>query len=105
MISLDYSQFTVLPEPATPGDANLDGSVDDDDLSLLLASWGQDVTNEADGGWGNGEFSGTPPVNDDDLSLLLANWTGSAAVPEPAAVGLVVMGGVCLSHLRRHNRR
>ena len=72
------------------GDASLDGYVDDNDLSLLLASWGE-VT-----GWGNGEFDGTPVVNDNDLSLLLANWhegvpppMGNSSIPEPATMMLL----------------
>jgi len=59
------------------GDANDDGVVDDNDLSLLLSHWGQNVTGDPNGGWAKGEFSGSAPVNDDDLSLLLANWTGA----------------------------
>ena len=58
-------------DTAVPGDANHDGGVDDDDLSLLLASWGEDV------GWGNGNFNGDDTVDDDDLSLLLASWSGN----------------------------
>ena len=80
----------------TPGDANRNGLVDDDDLSLLLASWGQDV------GWANGNFNGDNIVDDDDLSLLLANWTGSGAVPEPGTMGLASVGG--LATLRRWRR-
>jgi len=78
-----------------PGDADRDGDVDDDDLSLLLANWGGDVDCT------QGEFSGVAPVDDDDLSLLLANWTGplAAAVPEPATIGLIARGGLAL--LRR----
>jgi len=59
------------------GDANGDGLVDDNDLSLLLVHWGRDVTDGRNGGWDKGEFRGSAPVNDDDLSLLLANWTGA----------------------------
>ena len=75
------------------GDANLDASVDDNDLSLLLAGWGQDTD------WGHGEFSGTAPVDDNDLSLLLANWTGgpdSVAIPEPAVTALLVLAAPVL---------
>ena len=82
--NLDNLQLTVLDAVRTPGDADLNGVVNDADLSLLLAHWGQDVTGEADGGWGKGEFDATAPVQDNDLSLLLANWTaGAASVPEP----------------------
>ena len=85
------------------GDANLDGLVNDADLSLLLAHWNQDVTDEPDGGWGKGEFDGVAPVQDADLSLLLANWTGAGgAVPEPAALALLAMGGAALMRRRSH---
>ena len=81
----DVSVTAILPE-CEPGDADKDGDVDDDDLSLLLANWGQEVTCT------KGEFSGEPPVNDDDLSLLLANWTGPlvSAVPEPMTLMLLI---------------
>ena len=82
------------------GDANLDGTVDDADLSLLLAHWNQDVTGDPDGGWGKGEFNATAPVQDADLSLLLANWTGAAAVPEPVSV-LLVLAGLPIAARRR----
>ena len=73
------------------GDANMDGRVDDADLSLPLAHWGRA------GDWAHGEFSGDAVIGDDDLSLLLANWSGRAAlVPEPSAVSILVMGGIAL---------
>ena len=94
-LTIDYSAGVRV------GDANLDGLVNDADLSLLLAHWGQDVTDEPDGGWGKGEFDGTAPVQDADLSLLLANWTGAgAAVPEPASA-LVLLLGFAGAALRR----
>ena len=80
-----------------PGDANEDGLVNDDDLSLLIAHWGSETA-----AWGHGEFSGAPPVNDDDLSLLLANWTGTAPVPEPAVLSLLAAGGWAVIRRRRH---
>ena len=83
------------------GDANLDGVVDDADLSLLLAHWGQDVTGDPDGGWGKGEFDGTAPVQDADLSLLLANWTAAGAVPEPASALVLLLGACALNRRRR----
>ena len=77
------------------GDANVDTFVDDDDLSLLLANWHQDV------GWDKGNFNGDNIVDDDDLSLLLANWTGSGTVPEPASAILALLGASLLVRRRR----
>ena len=88
-----------------PGDANKNGIIDDDDLSLLLAHWDQDVTGDPDGGWGKGEFDAIGPVSDGDLSLLLANWTGpvgGGAIPEPATLSLPAAGAMVLL---RHKRR
>ena len=92
-----------LPDTRLLGDANLDGVIDDDDLSLLLAHWGQDLTGEPDGGWSNGELNGIAPISDDDLSLLLAGWTGGAGgqVPEPMTVILLAFGGVAVLRRRR----
>ena len=90
--------------PWLDGDANGDGLVDDQDLSLLLANWGQDATGDPDGGWGRGEFNGATPVDDSDLSLLLANWSassGAIGVPEPAVLGLLAVGGLSMLRRRR----
>ena len=86
-----------------PGDADGDGWVDDDDLSLVLANWGQTS------GWGNGDFTADGWVDDDDLSLLLTYWSGAgggAAVPEPATMVVIVLGAIAmmLSAGRRRRR-
>ena len=74
-------------------DANGDGYVDDDDLSLLLTGWHQNTD------WTQGDFSGDGYVDDDDLSLLLTNWhqgtppTAGELVPDDLVVAMV---GECL---------
>jgi len=73
------------------GNANLDGLVNDDDLSLLLSNWGA-----LDVGWALGDFTGDGQINDDDLSVLLSNWhpgtpaiTGEITQTAALQVGLV----------------
>jgi len=83
------------------GDANADGRVDDDDLSILLAHW--TGAGGAEGTWATGDFDGNGAISDVDLSFLLANWAGAAgtAVPEPATLGLSVLGGLALLRRRK----
>ena len=78
------------------GDANLNGYVDDDDLSWLLANWNTGTT------WGEGDFDGDGYVDDDDLNLLLSNWNvgtppmGESPIPEPATLSLLALGGLAM---------
>ena len=81
----------VSPEPALPGDANLDGKVDINDLTIVLAHYGQ--TGMA---WTQGEFTGDGTVDINDLTIVLAHYGQSlgssagpvAAVPEPAVAAV-----------------
>lgn len=84
------------------GDVDHSGYVDDDDLSLLLAGWGQNTD------WNGGNLNGDTVVNDDDLSLLLASWNQgtpppppATSVPEPAMMILLVAGAPVLLRRRK----
>ena len=90
-----------VPKPPIPGDADLDGDVDLDDASIVLAHW---LT--AGNTWAEGDFDGNGIVMLDDASLLILNWgTGlpSAPVvtPEPATLSLLAIGGLAMLRRRR----
>ncbi len=85
-----YRAFALLA--TLPGDANLDGRVDVNDLTIVLSHFGQ--TGAA---WAQGEFTGDGKVDVNDLTIVLANFgqsggssaEGMAAVPEPASMAML----------------
>ncbi len=94
------------------GDANLDGVVNLADFGVLRASFGDAA------GWAAGDFTGDGVVNLADFGLLRSNFgfdrdaglaAGSlifpadlaATVPEPAAAGVIVLGGIFCLRRRR----
>ncbi|MCX7424240.1 MAG: dockerin type I domain-containing protein [Planctomycetia bacterium] len=85
------AHWTQSVEPIL-GDANGDGVVDDEDASILGSHWLQPVS----GGWGDGDFNTDGVVDDRDAAILAAHWgsgaEGNPAVPEPAAMTLLVAG-------------
>jgi probable HAF family extracellular repeat protein len=87
-----------LLTPAIPGDANGDGTVDINDLTIVLAHYNQ--TGQT---WADGEFTGDGTVDINDLTIVLAHYgdtVGSSAAgnpsaaPEPAGAVLLVCGGL-----------
>ena len=84
----------ILLTPALPGDANLDGQVDVNDLTIVLANFGQSTGMS----WGTGDFIGDGKVDVNDLTIVLTNFgqgsgSGIRAVPEPSCLLLVGIGG------------
>ena len=98
----DMKAIIEAPLVPIPGDADIDGDVDDDDLSLVPANWtGPFGIGKA---WWQGDFEGDGDVADDDLSMLLANWTGSPdsiGIPEPATVSRLAVGVAVLARRQR----
>lgn len=92
-----------------PGDANLDGIANAQDLNALGNNWQQDVST-----WANGDFNGDGRANATDLNTLGGNWqktsaqwqsglaaAAPAAVPEPASLTMLLAGLFGLFGLRR----
>jgi hypothetical protein len=73
------------------GDANLDGQVDINDLTVVLTNYGRTGAT-----WNTGDFIGDGRVDINDLTIVLAHYghtagasaSGPAAAPEPSALAL-----------------
>ena len=91
-----YGNFRGVPVDATSvliaytrtGDANLDGVVDDDDVTILGANYAPGVPKPA---WALGDFDYNGFVDDDDVTLLGAFYNpGAAALTLPSPGGRAV---------------
>ena len=88
-----------------PGDANGDGKVDINDLTIVLANYNQTGTV-----WSQGEFTGDGKVDINDLTIVLAHYgdtsgAAPAAVPEPASVVLLACCGLAALAMGIRRRR
>ena len=103
----------VLVKYTLPGDANLDGRVNNSDLTLLRANFGT----VSGGEWDDGDFNYDSRVNNSDLALARANFGSSIApdtlaafntpqsTPEPGALTtLTLAAAIPLLHRRRRKR-
>jgi probable HAF family extracellular repeat protein len=101
----------LLMAPALPGDASLDGTVNGADLNTVLSNYNKTVTQDVNG-WMMGDFNGDGTVNGTDLNAVLSNYnqsnhvdTAGAAVPEPSALALLVVGAISLLAYVRRRRK
>jgi hypothetical protein len=77
----------VLVSYTRTGDANLDGVVNDDDVTIVGASYAPGAFNPS---WALGDFDYNDFVDDDDVTLLGAFYNPLAAALTPAPVGTLV---------------
>jgi hypothetical protein len=105
---------SVLVALTRTGDATLDGVVNDDDVTILGATYAPGVPQPS---WAFGDFDYNGFVDDDDITLLGVFYDPSAppvaapmegggslaAVPEPSTLALVVLG--CCSAAMAYARR
>jgi len=92
--------------PAIPGDLNGDGFVGQDDLNLILGSWGSEVASGSEPDPSHDGF-----VGQDDLNIVLGAWgTGTppqaifTAVPEFSSFMLIPAFMGCVVVARRFRR-
>jgi hypothetical protein len=105
---------TVLMAFTRTGDANLDGVVNDDDVTIVGATYAPGV---AGASWATGDFDYNGFVDDDDVTLLgvfydpsapplaaPASGAGVSAVPEPTSLILSLAGLVGIGAFVRRRR-
>ena len=94
--NLNGYDYAVTGATILTGDANRDGRVDVNDLTIVLSNFGQTGMS-----WSQGDFNGDGRVDVNDLTIVLASFGSTAGaglgdVPEPSALLLIGLGVVSL---------
>jgi hypothetical protein len=104
----DLTASDVLVRYTYAGDVNLDGTVDGKDFRIAMES-----AIFGGSGWAQGDVDYSGSVDGNDLALIAANLGGPviglpvsesggvSAIPEPASVSMLSMGGLVLARRRR----
>ena len=92
--ALNGYDYAVVGAPIGPGDANRDGIVDVNDLTIVLSHFGRTGMT-----WSGGDFNGDGRVDVNDLTILLSRFGASSgaglqAVPEPCALAILAAAGL-----------
>ena len=100
------NQFVTISQSTEliDGDLNGDGFVGAADLDILLANWGDTVTQ---GSLADGDANNDGVVNNLDLAVVQSNFGNGTlpggTVPEPTSLFLLGLGGLALIRRRRRN--
>ena len=96
-----YSSSVDLGLEPLPGDVDDNGYVGGVDLTIIITNWGMSPATRLEG-----DLSGDDTVSGLDYTEVITYWgTGTppepGAVPEPATLGLLMVGGLVLLRRRR----
>ncbi len=100
---LGVNNFEMFDIGFLPGDVNVDGWVGDLDLAMVVGNWGR-----SDLGRAGGDLNDNGVVDGSDYTEVLSFWnTGTSleppaeAIPEPATLLLLALGGSTLLKRKR----